>query len=75
MVIVSTYYGPTNTRGAKIKVKSHGFPAKFYSYDHAKDNYRNRVEAVDHYALTVIKTNAMPMTIGCLDDNAKIHGY
>jgi hypothetical protein len=75
MVIVSSYHGATNTRGAKIKVKSHEYPAKFYSYNYAVSEYENRVDAVDHYVFHVLnEKTANVLTIGWLDKNAVIHG-
>jgi len=75
MVIVSTYHGATNTRGAKIKVKSYGFRAKFYPYNHAVNRYQNRADAVDDYVFHVIgNKTAQATVIGWLTDNAKIHG-
>ena len=44
--IVTTYKGPTTTRGSRILVRAEGVPRKSYPYDHAADNvHRQCAEA------------------------------
>jgi hypothetical protein len=44
--IVTTYKGPTATRGSRILVRAEGVPRKSYPYDHGADNvHRQCAEA------------------------------
>ena len=48
MIITAKFLGPTNTKGARIKVSSEGFKAKYHEWDCAhnpKDNYELAIKA------------------------------
>jgi hypothetical protein len=72
--ITTTYCGPTNTRGSRIKVQSFGFKSKFYPIDYAEGIFGSRINAVDDYYATVMKqTEGSPLACGSLNYDTVVH--
>lgn len=58
MIITAKYLGPTNTKGARVKVSAQGFKARTYPYLHWGSQSVNFTEAIRDY----IGTNEIMVT-------------
>lgn len=66
MTIYTRYIGPTNNRGSRIKVWTHGVGAKTYSYPYEPNDPHTHcvLTYIDHYNKVMAeKHNLPPVTI------------
>lgn len=65
--IQTKYYGPTNTRGARIRAKA-AAGSLFYSWDYEKDAQDNHRKAAESFRLSLGWTG--DLVGGCLSDGS-----
>ncbi len=69
IAIVITYLRPTRTKQARMNVHAHGYPTRYYPYDHgARNPYES---ALDAYLASNFGAHGI-LGVAELDDNTNV---